>query len=182
MAFATVSDVADRVNRTLTVGEQAQAGLLLDTAAALIQNYTGQTIERVVDDTATLAGTWERALELPELPVVSVTSVTVDEQTVTGWELTVDGQLVGVSWGGPDVTVTVVYTHGHDPVPDDVWAVCVEMVARAMENPRALQSESESIGSYSHSQVYGVGGTSRGVYLAEHERTVVGRYRQTVFA
>lgn len=55
----------------------AQADLVLELVTAAIISEAGQSIE-LATTTAALAGTWDRDLELPERPVVSVASVTVN--------------------------------------------------------------------------------------------------------
>jgi hypothetical protein len=44
-------------------------------------------------------------------------------------------------WNGPDATVTVTYSHGYDPVPADVQAVCLALATRIFTNPTGAVSE-----------------------------------------
>ena len=157
MAFATHADLATRLGLTLTATEQTRATALIADAQAVIQDETGQTIERVADDEVTLAGSYAGRVRLPQRPVVSVASVVLDGVTLTvgdEWYLDRDQIVraglwpssanrfgIGGGWGDPSQTLVVTYTHGWDPVPGTVKAVCLEMVVRVWVNPGAARQE-----------------------------------------
>ena len=84
-------------------------------------------ISRVEDDEVWLDGDGSRALLLPNAPVVDVASVEVDGAEVdASWST--DGVLRHPSrWPDRLRSVKVVYTHGHDPVPDDVQQAVLTM-------------------------------------------------------
>lgn len=156
MAFAAASDLASRLGITLTEDEQVRADALLGLATGVIKGEAGQEIERVEDDEITLRGTRERRILLPERPVVSVSSVTIDEVEIasTGWF--VDGDhlvrrsswldfMDGLDFEGWDVAaaeIAVTYTHGYDPVPGAIKAICLEAAVRAYVNPGSVGQES----------------------------------------
>jgi hypothetical protein len=156
--FADVTELADFRGRAIGSAEVSRAELFLQLASADIQNYTGQTIELVTDDELVLHPQDSRAeLVMPQRPVIEVTAITLDGVAIAGFEVTRWGR---VRWGAggfdsglygtaeerylnpafPPV-VAVTYTHGFDPVPDDVRGVCLAWAARAMENPTSLDSE-----------------------------------------
>lgn len=121
--LATPEDLASFLQQDLDL---ATATLLIEAATAVVQEAAGgQRILEVAGDTATLIGTTDSKLDLPQIPVTAVTSVTLDGTAVTagaagsvpstwrrignrlwrtdGWQ----------SWIGEPSTVVVVYTHGY---------------------------------------------------------------------
>jgi hypothetical protein len=169
-AFATVDDLADYLGRDRfgDPTEYRQASLLLDLASAEIRAWTRQTIDLVSNDEVSLAGTWSPVLELPERPVVSVSSVELDGQawvvdsdySVAAGALLVSGTLPsfngypgatgrsGAHWGGPGVVVSVTYTHGFATVPGAVKAATLAIAGR-MVNAGTGGVRQESIAGYS---------------------------------
>lgn len=123
--LATPEDLASFLQQDLDL---ATATLLIEAATAVVQDAAGgQRILQVVGDTATLIGTTDSKLDLPQIPVTTVTSVTLDGTALTagaagsatttyrrhgnklwrtdGWQ----------SYIGEPSTVVVVYTHGYPP-------------------------------------------------------------------
>ncbi len=139
--FATASDLAARLGVTLTAGEQDRADALLISATGAVQTAAGQQISRVADDTLTVRGTREPTILLPERPVESVASVTVDGTAVTDWWVQNDELVRPCGFGHDGIEVTIVYTHGFDPVPEFVKALVLEMVVGVWVNPSNLVSE-----------------------------------------
>lgn len=171
MAFATHDDLELFTGATY---DEARANLLLDIATATIRARTAQTLSRVTGHQVVLAGTAETSAVLPERPVVSVAEVSWDGDVLDEgtWEYDGYGSISRYGgWRGQPITVT--YTHGFDPIPDDLKGLCLVMVQRALDNPTGIASE--SIGSYSVSY-----GRQSGVYIAEDELAIVDRYRQNV--
>lgn len=85
--LATPSDLASLLQvdySSLTAAQQATMTLLLETATAIVQEACGgQRIVQVVNDTITIAGYTGGWLDLPQIPVTAVSSVTLDGQTLT---------------------------------------------------------------------------------------------------
>jgi len=48
---------------------------------------------------------------------------------------------VWANWGGPDMEVNVIYSHGLDPAPDWVKGICLEAAKRVVVNPSGVQRE-----------------------------------------
>jgi hypothetical protein len=157
-SFATSAELGNRLGLTLTAGEQTRADALLALASGLIKQETRQTIEQVAGDTLTRPGSSSDRIRLPQRPVVSVASVTVDGVAMTaGQHYYVDSDelvrlpavadttfgLGGAGWGYPWSQVVVVYTHGYSPIPELVKAICMEMVVRVWVNPGSVIQESE---------------------------------------
>lgn len=111
MAYADISNVL-------------QAEIDLDAACDEIRDYLNQTIDLVTGDVITLYGTDSRAMLLPELPIVAVTSVilaaTVSSPAVAVTDYTVDQY--GILWRDAPYfwprgnKYTVTYSHGYAPV------------------------------------------------------------------
>lgn len=166
--FATADDLADRLAVTLTGPEQTRAGKLLTLASGLIQKEARQKVERIAGDTLTRRGSYSSRVRLPERPVESITSVTLDGTAlVEDDDYYRDGdELVrSVGWGNPSDELVVVYTHGYTAIPDAVKAICVEMVVRVWVNPGAARQE--AIGSENVS--YG----AVGLLLTSDEKSVI---------
>ena len=194
-SFATASDLNTYTGTTVAT---ARAEQLLDLASGVIRAYTGQYIERVLNDTIVVPGNHTYLLSLPERPVLAVDSVTVGDTALTVdndyvWDgfgnlyrgasvtgvLVVNGPGTLLSdrgdWGGPGTQVTVQYDHGFATIPSDVKAVCLQMAARALSSPDGVNSE--TVGSYSVSYA-----RSSGVMLTPDEQNILDRYRQKVHA
>ena len=177
MGFATVAELGEWLGYPVDPAETARAQLLVDIATADIQSHTRQTIERVVDDTVTMPGTWEPVLRLPERPVESVSAVTVDGVAlVDGTDYVVVGDEVRrpAGFGGPGVVVVVTYTHGWTIVPDDVKGVCLALAARRWVNPEAVTATTVD------DQQWNFGSAHSGLTLAE--KATLSRYRRGVRA
>lgn len=164
-AFATVSDLATYLQRDLDAADTATATQALDTASGAIRSYTRQTLSAATT-TDQLRANWSSEIVLPERPVSAVASVVVagpywsQTLTSTDYRWTRQGSLYVSplagspadgrgSWGGPEATVTVTYTHGFAVIPDDIRGICLAMATRSMAVPVSAGVASESIGSYS---------------------------------
>lgn len=117
--LATPTDLAALLQRDV---DTASATLALEVCTAVVQAAAGQRIVRVVDDAVTLPGGTDRYLRLPERPVVSVASVTLDGTLLTAGTASgtyrVSGNALYIEDGWlPDCSapsdVAVVYTHGY---------------------------------------------------------------------
>lgn len=154
MALAQVSDIEALAGRSLTTSEAAYASTLLDKATSLIQGETRQTLTAVSGDVwmSPLAHSREGAIRLPQRPVKSVSSVNVGGNILPSTQYAVEGN-TGVLryWGGVyspyPVTITVTYDHGFDTVPEDLVAICAELVWGQLSNPQGLRQF--ALGDYS---------------------------------
>lgn len=79
--LATPTDLAALLQQDL---DASTANLVIDAATAAVQEAAGgQRILQVTNDTANLTGTTDSWLDLPQIPVTAVSSVTLDGVTVT---------------------------------------------------------------------------------------------------
>lgn len=158
--FATNADLAARLGLTLTSTEQTRADTLLQLASGLIQQETRQQIEQVTDDEYVIRSTYDDRIRLPQRPVTSVSSVTLqliggaatfdvptntyyldtDELVRTSFPLAVQYAFAQYArgWLGPLWQATITYTHGFATIPEIVKAVCLESVIRAWVNPGSV--------------------------------------------
>ncbi len=108
---------------------------LLVRASAAFRGATGQHISRRVEDEVRLDGNGSRVLLLPQVPVVAVHSVTVDGDALGAddYEWSESGMLRRAGrWPARYRSVTVVYDHGFNEVPEDVAQAVAEHAAVAM--------------------------------------------------
>lgn len=168
--FATAAEFAARIGLTLTAAEQTRADALLQSASGLIQDATrtggvSQTIALVEDDVLLMPGTTDEMIRLPQLPVISVASVTLDGVPLaegSDWYLAgnaicripaittvLTGGLIdeaftfplGTGFGWPAQTLTITYTHGYADIPASVKAICLEASVRVWANPNNVARE-----------------------------------------
>jgi hypothetical protein len=156
--FATAAELGDRLGLTLTNAEITRANALLTLASGLIQDGTKQTISLVTGEVFTRKGDYPNRIRLPQRPVVSVASVTLDGVAlVAGTDFYLDGDelvrmnalpqasfgLPNSGWGYPWKDIVVTYTHGYATIaiPTLVKTVCMEMVTRVWVNPGSVIQE-----------------------------------------
>jgi hypothetical protein len=149
-AFASPDELAVLLQRTLTPEEAASAALVLDIASATIRTFTRQTLSRATTTARLLVSS--SSLVLPERPVISVDSVVYDRRVLAAdLDYSVAGNTLRLAHGfdryGPGY-VDVTYTHGFDPIRDDIKGICLEMARSAVVEP-AGNVKAESLGSYS---------------------------------
>jgi len=165
-------------------------------ASVAIQNYCRQQIEEVEDDEITLDSAGDRRLFLPELPVTAISGVIEDGEVLVeadDYQLGQHGILhrIGQNWASGIQIVTVTYTHGHDPIPDDVVAICTRAAARAYQaglksaetgavpgvTAIGLGDYSVSYGGEAGGGTGGVLGASAAPVLLRSEKELLNRYR-----
>lgn len=149
-AFATSSDLEERLGLDFNADEHVRASGLLLKASNLIRAATGQHISLVADDEYSTRGYAGGEITLPERPIVEVGSVVIAGTTIdaAGYYFQGDKVIRWGAYGWPQVgfgsstdELVVTYTHGYEEIPGDIVAVCLEMVARVWANPGAVVSE-----------------------------------------
>jgi len=185
--FAAVVDIEAFLQLPITTPAQiASAQMALRDATAAIRNYCRQYLERVNGDTITLDSTGGVRLFLPELPVISVSSVVEDGETLIvddDYKLGQHGILhrITTTWTAGIQIIAITYSHGYTTIPDDIVAVCVRAASRAYQaGLKAADSAgipgiaSKSLGDFSVSfQSEAGGGTSEGVLGASAARLLL---------
>ncbi len=153
--LATSGELAVLLQRTFTDAEEDAANLLLAGVSDAIRTFTRQTLSLVEDDELVQWADWTHTLWLPERPVVTLTSITVegtliDPDTYT-WDQSGEVRFGPGMFAGGSVTwrrrrATIVYSHGFDPIPGDIKGVCLEMVQVGLSMPDGRVVRSESVG------------------------------------
>ncbi|GAA0637260.1 hypothetical protein GCM10009535_11990 [Streptomyces thermocarboxydovorans] len=116
---------------------------LLQALAAASSRFRGAVrhpVSFVADDTTVLDGNGMEALPLPAAPVTAVTSVELDGEALTyrtDYEWSADGFLrrVGGCWPCRLRCIEIVWSHGYEPVPEDISEVVLDQ-ARAQYTVR----------------------------------------------
>lgn len=197
--FAAIADIEAFLQVGISTATQiASAERALTAATAAIRNYTKQHIEQVTGDDVTFDGHGGTKLFLPELPVVSVSEVVEDGETLvegTDYQLGAHGilhRLGGDVWAAGFQNITVTYTHGYSTIPDDIVDVCTRAAARVYQMAlRSAEDEgvpgvaSKQLGdfsvSYSSASGGGVGegvmGASAARVLLMSEKEILNKYR-----
>lgn len=73
--LATIDDVAALLQRELTPLEITNGNRLLSMASSIVRKYCRQDFDLATNDVIVLPGNWTNVLELPQRPVISVSSV-----------------------------------------------------------------------------------------------------------
>ncbi|MCJ7529805.1 MAG: DUF4815 domain-containing protein [Anaerolineales bacterium] len=185
--FAAVADIEAFLQLPITTPAQiASAQMALKDATAAIRNYCRQFLERVNSETVTLDSTGGSRMFLPELPVLSIFSVVEDGETLVvddDYKLGQHGILhrIATTWTAGIQIITIDYTHGWQPIPDAIVAVCVRAASRAYQaGLKAADSAgvpgiaSKSLGDFAVSfQSEAGGGTGEGVLGASAARLLL---------
>lgn len=155
--FATTDELGDFLGEELTDARLAKATLVLETATAQIRGWTRQYLEFVADDEITVRGTADRELVLPERPVVEVGDITIGGMTIapSSYQLHGDTLVRLDGWYSPASIVVLTYSHGFDPIPDDIRGVALQIAARMMSTPPGVRIHQEGVGTYTVSDTYG---------------------------
>lgn len=156
----------------------AKVQLSADVASAAVRGWCRQTFTSATS-VVRLRRPDDGWLHLPERPVVSVESVTVNGSAITADVVVESGGRIWIGshfqWSdvGFDTnrdTVEVAYTHGYATVPADVAAVTLMVAARHFSNPTSVRRESLGTYSVEHPEVGGIG-------LVDGERFLLRDYR-----
>ena len=192
--FALGQDIADRLGRTFTSAELTQAGAFCADASDLIRDYVRQDISAVTGDVMTREapdGPW---LELPQRPVTTVTTASINGHVVGDFSQIGDRLYRVFGWRWPSVdtipplaiyglksTLSVTYNHGYSPIPDVIVAVCRRMAMRAFINPTGLTSLESGIDDWTNKVGY-ADRVGTGVALTDEDKLSLRRYRRGAFS
>jgi hypothetical protein len=179
--LATVDEFEDWLKlATGALEGSTRAEMLIDMASEAVRGHTGQMVTLVTDDAISLPGSGLRSIQLPQIPVVNITSVSIGGTLLTITDDWVHGgsgilyrRPVDSVWVVGDGNVAVVYSHGYpeDDVPADIRGVVLAAAARAWANPTSLQSE----GTATYQASYGKGDAFSGatITLLEDEKATL---------
>lgn len=155
--FASAANLAAKLGITEDALDSDRATLALENASGVIRDRCGWSISRETV-TDTLDGDGGRSLWLPTLKLVDVASVAVGGQTLTvekDFDWTAYGKLIRAGhWPHRPRSITITYTHGYDPVPDGVRAVCLKLAVSSYENTSGGKNRSETFGPFIEATSY----------------------------
>lgn len=157
MSLVSTSELSTFTQLAIPVGTvTTEAQAACDRATALVRAYCRRTITQTTETvTVTLTSSMDYVVRglvdrhlldtilLPMTPVISITSITIDGQAVSGYTLRADGSIL-LPRGYPNgTTAAVVYVSGYPSTDYRVQAakaVAVRIAARLWTNPDARTS------------------------------------------
>lgn len=201
--LASITDLEDRLGRTLTDDEARRAEALLRDASAKIRAYCRQSFDLTRNDVVMLRPVGAELI-VPQRPVLAVASVaaipgdgTDPDITLEGWQW--DGldriKVGGVSWrtalqydlewdwvGWSPETYRVTYDHGYQVTPDDIVAKACELATRVITSPSMVEGmSSERVGPFGYTLAAGAGSAGASVRLTQQDKDdlIAAGYRRT---
>lgn len=169
-----MTDLATAADYTVRYGTPAapeRVDVLLAEASSFVRQVAGLHISLVEDESIEVRAR-RGMLILPEFPVVDVTSIEAPGPTPldpSSYEWTPAGIVWPVSYGW-STRLTVVYSHGWDPVPEWIVGLVCSMVQRATR-PAALNAvQSETTGTQTIAYNTSLAGVSLWLTSAEQDR------------
>jgi hypothetical protein len=169
-SFISTTELGSYLRRDVSAEELAT--IATDAACAVVRTYTRQTLTATDGDTVSyvLRGT-ASSLLLPGLPVLAIDEVRIDDEVTLDWRVEENGivSLTDLPSSSAERIVEVDYSHGYDPVPDDLRLVALTVAARIYEQGTARQ---ESTGS--SSITFSVAASTD---LSSGEKAIVEKYR-----
>lgn len=160
--FASIAEIEAFLQ--IPISEPLQiisANRALMEATAAIKNYCRQLIERVSGDNIVIDVKGGKWIFLPELPVLSVSSVIENNillTPITDYKFGEHGTLYRMNrhWYKGIGILNITYTHGWAVIPDDIVAVCTRAASRVYQaglKSKTVQGvpgiSSEQLGDYS---------------------------------
>jgi hypothetical protein len=168
-------------------------------ATAAIRNYCNQYLELVEDEEITFDSAGGARLFLPELPVIEVSQVVEDDETLVAdddYKLGQHGILhrlpAGRRWVKGVQIISITYSHGYETLPDDIIAVATRAAARgyqaglrAADDEAVVGVQAKSLGDFSVTygseqgggMAEGVMGASAARMLLMSEKDILDKYR-----
>lgn len=130
--------VADRLGVAV---DDASLLAALRQASATFRAAVRHPVSRVDDDIVVLDTDGSTSVLLPAAPVVTVSRVSVAGADVTDYEVSETG-LIRRAAGFPDAlgAVSVTYTHGYEPVPEEIAEAVAAEAAAAYEAVAGVSS------------------------------------------
>jgi hypothetical protein len=170
-------------------------------ASDVVRGYCNRRFDYVADDTVTIDPRPDGTAQLPEAPVISITSVQAfmpgGATGEWGWQtLEYPGQYGWVergkiwdasrinppidpathltwpwpTWPWLSGSLQVTYTHGFDPIPDEISAIVLRIAAQTASNPLFMQSKKVGEDGYVFGSFPG------GVTLRDTDKAILDRY------
>jgi hypothetical protein len=119
----------------------------LRAATRRFRGAVGHDVDLVTDDVATLDGNGRESLLLPVWPTTAVTSVVLDEVALvegTDFSWSDAGMLRRLNyylWPNRLRCLVVTYSHGWDPIPEDIQEAVIDQARTMFTVPAGVQSK-----------------------------------------
>lgn len=151
--LATVPDLSAFAQLNLDP-DDAAATFLLKVASGMVRAYLQQDLSRT-DNDIVLFDPVGTLVELTNLPVLSVSLVEITNDSGSTWT-TLDRSsytlsrragiiaarpFTGIQWPSDPESWRVTYSHGYDPIPDEIKGVVCGVAARAYSSPVGIDME-----------------------------------------
>lgn len=136
-ALATTTDL-DRFGIDYK-GRDIQAQAMLESVSSEVRSAAGQPIT-LGTYTVSIPSEASRKLDLPSRPVVSVESVKMEGEEITGWKLlgnALYGERMWHQEGETPRLMTITYTAGYKTVPQDIVRLVCAFVASGLAQDAA---------------------------------------------
>jgi uncharacterized phiE125 gp8 family phage protein len=155
--FTTKSAVKEYLEMTTDNTYDDSFDNLITRATTFIQNETHrQLLETTYQETIDGDGTTK--LFLSEYPIISVDTITIDDDTVYSSDSAQDGASYyiynnpaiirrSVNWPENYQNIVVTYDAGYSTIPGDLEQACIELVAFKYENKDYIGLKSQDFGS-----------------------------------
>jgi hypothetical protein len=120
--FISTGDLSAVVGQDVAGDDLAQ--IAIDSSCEMIRSYLGQRLNYLADEEVMMGGSGGMALVLPEMPIVSITSITVDGTEETDFVYVKKAGLVyrgdSQTWPRGVANIAVTYSHGYAVQESDV--------------------------------------------------------------
>lgn len=142
--------LADPDELSVWLGRPANDPKLLASLRAASRRFrgaVGHEVNLVADDVVTLDGNGRESLLLPVWPTTAVSSVLLDDEELvegTDFSWSDAGMLRRLGcylWPARLRCLTVTYSHGWDPVPEDVQEAVIDQARTMFVVPAGIQSK-----------------------------------------
>jgi len=176
MAFATPTQLGSHLQQDVNMSSATQA---LDMASGVIRAFCGWAIQKTTE-TVVLDSAGGDVLALPTLHLTALAAVVVDDGATDPATLVLDDDVAWSAagyiyrrrtWPYRPRSVTVTMTHGYDPVPAEIVAVCLAIAGRAY----VVEPGRTSIQVGARSESFRE--SADGFVPAAHESWILDRYR-----
>lgn len=131
----------------------AEIQAALDWACAAVETYCNRTFADATYTAETYDGNGCDVLYLKQYPINSVTSITLDDETVDAADYTVEdtGIYYEDGWTAGRRNIAVTYNAGYTTIPADLHMVCTRLSADVLQGVgQSATIESERIGDYQY--------------------------------
>jgi hypothetical protein len=155
----------------------AEIQAAIDWACATVETYCNRTFT-AADYTETYDGNGQDVLYLRQYPINSVTSITLDDDTLDSDDYTVEttGVYYEDGWTKSRRNIVVVYNAGYSTIPADLHMICTRLSADLLcMTGQDANMQSEKIGDYSYTRTTGQDNALNASY-----RAALAKYRRMI--